>query len=204
MLLLNNMPTSSHPDILEIIKKGGSFASYAIARRSFDIGALIATVRIPKLTLSESAYSTLQVGYRPGHHIEFDDDFLYIDHSCDPTLEYHISNPSLHQSDEVESATGHEIVIEIRVAYRRDAHGNAIGLSTGEKLTFFYPSTEWDMKQPFECLCGTSRCLGYVQGARYVPESLVFGSEYFFNDHILHAKRQQTSESGETKEKVNI
>lgn len=29
------------------------------------------------------------------------------------------------------------------------------GIKKGETLTFFYPSTEWDMGVPFDCLCGT-------------------------------------------------
>lgn len=27
------------------------------------------------------------------------------------------------------------------------------GLKEGDELTFFYPSTEWSMAQPFDCLC---------------------------------------------------
>lgn len=28
-------------------------------------------------------------------------------------------------------------------------------IKAGEEFTFFYPSTEWEMDQPFECQCGS-------------------------------------------------
>lgn len=28
------------------------------------------------------------------------------------------------------------------------------GLTKGQDITFFYPSTEWDMAQGFDCTCG--------------------------------------------------
>jgi hypothetical protein len=46
------------------------------------------------------------------------------------------------------------------------AGGN--GLRIGEELTFFYPSTEWDMDQGFSCFCGSKACLGYISGAKHM------------------------------------
>jgi hypothetical protein len=40
------------------------------------------------------------------------------------------------------------------------------GLKAGQELTFFYPSTEWDMDQGFDCFCGSENCLGYIGGAK--------------------------------------
>jgi hypothetical protein len=37
-----------------------------------------------------------------------------------------------------------------------------------EELRFFYPSTEWDMAQPFVCNCGSSQCLQLVNGAAHL------------------------------------
>ena len=42
------------------------------------------------------------------------------------------------------------------------------GLKAGEELTFFYPSTEWDMDQGFDCFCGSKVCLGYIGGAKHM------------------------------------
>ncbi len=38
-------------------------------------------------------------------------------------------------------------------------------IGNGEELKFFYPSTEWEMDQPFICNCGSSQCLGLISGA---------------------------------------
>lgn len=42
-------------------------------------------------------------------------------------------------------------------------------INAGDELTFFYPSTEWDMHQPFDCHCGSTVCLGEVTGAASTP-----------------------------------
>lgn len=42
-------------------------------------------------------------------------------------------------------------------------------------LTFAYFSTEWDMDQPFSCLCGTERCLGTIKGAKDIPSDTLIG-----------------------------
>ncbi len=39
----------------------------------------------------------------------------------------------------------------------------------GDEFTFFYPSTEWDMAQPFDCLCGSEHCLKKISGAAHMP-----------------------------------
>ncbi|KAL8949751.1 MAG: hypothetical protein Q9222_004167 [Ikaeria aurantiellina] len=55
-------------------------------------------------------------------------------------------------------------------------------LHEGDVLTFFYPSTEWHMVQPFECNCGTSGCLGMIKGASEMGKAKLNG--YWLNDHI--------------------
>jgi hypothetical protein len=35
----------------------------------------------------------------------------------------------------------------------------------GDELTFFYPSTEWEMVRPFDCFCNSENCLGRIEGA---------------------------------------
>ena len=56
------------------------------------------------------------------------------------------------------------------------------GLRAGEELTYFYPSTEWHMAQPFECRCGESVCRGRITGARDMSEKDL--SNYWLNAHI--------------------
>jgi hypothetical protein len=62
-------------------------------------------------------------------------------------------------------------------------------LKTGEEVTFFYPSTEWEMVRPFECSCGGPDCIGYVAGARYLSAAIF--KRYFINPHIRQLKVQQ-------------
>ena len=39
-------------------------------------------------------------------------------------------------------------------------------IETGEAITCFYPATEWEMAEPFECHCGAPNCLGTITGAK--------------------------------------
>lgn len=55
-------------------------------------------------------------------------------------------------------------------------------LAAGDELTFFYPSTEWEMSSPFICLCGAPNCIHVVAGARFLPLSTLEG--HFLNAHI--------------------
>lgn len=69
--------------------------------------------------------------------------------------------------------------LEIRVAERP--------LNVGDALTFFYPSTEWDMVGPFTCECPTkdgSHCGRRTTGAK--DAHLVFLKSFWLNDHIKH------------------
>ncbi|KAF8536510.1 hypothetical protein BDD12DRAFT_918321 [Trichophaea hybrida] len=75
----------------------------------------------------------------PNTHVELNSDLIYINHSCRPSLEFDIEK------------------MEILVGPR--------GLKEGDELTYFYPSTEWEMAQPFECFCGEEGCKGWIDGA---------------------------------------
>ena len=78
-----------------------------------------------------------------------------LNHSCDPN---------------VFLDTDHLLVIA-----RRD-------IQAGEELTFFYPSTEWEMEAPFICLCGSANCIHVVAGARFLPLSTL--EQHYLSRHI--------------------
>lgn len=63
----------------------------------------------------------------------------------------------------------------LRMVARRD-------IEEGEELSFFYPSTEWEMDAPFICLCGSSNCIHVVAGARFLPLSTL--ENHYLNRHI--------------------
>ena len=68
--------------------------------------------------------------------------------------------------------------LEVRVVENRP-------LRKGDALTFFYPSTEWEMDQPFECNCGApgGKCKGWISGAKGMRREDL--EEYWLNEHIV-------------------
>ncbi len=55
-------------------------------------------------------------------------------------------------------------------------------IEKGEELSFFYPSTEWEMAAPFICLCGAVNCIHVVAGSRFLPLSTL--ENHYLNAHI--------------------
>ncbi|ORY02789.1 hypothetical protein K493DRAFT_334488 [Basidiobolus meristosporus CBS 931.73] len=102
---------------------------------------------------SDICYHTVQVD--EDKHIELTNDLTYCNHSCEPTTILD---------------TTRMVVVALK------------DLKEGDELTFFYPSSEWDMAESFNCACGSSQCIHVVKGAKYTaPEVL---SRYFINEHI--------------------
>ena len=52
----------------------------------------------------------------------------------------------------------------------------------GDELAFFYPSTEWEMAEPFTCECGAPECLRRIAGARHLPKDVL--RRYWLARHI--------------------
>jgi D-alanine-D-alanine ligase len=46
-------------------------------------------------------------------------------------------------------------------------------IAPGEQFTFFYPSTEWDMAEPFDCWCGAPECVGTIRGAKHLDRTIL-------------------------------
>jgi hypothetical protein len=44
-------------------------------------------------------------------------------------------------------------------------------IQVGEMVTFNYLTTEYEMKGPFQCICGSDKCYGYIEGFRYLSPS---------------------------------
>jgi len=55
-------------------------------------------------------------------------------------------------------------------------------MEKGVELSFFYPSTEWEMQAPFICLCGAANCIHVVAGARFLPLSTL--EHHYLSPHI--------------------
>lgn len=145
----------THPDILQVQYSPQAFSSSAISQTSLPPGALF--TKITTATPSTKAYTSVQTGR--DSHIELNSDLVFINHSCTPSLNF-----DMHR-------------MEVRVVDDRP-------LRKGDVLSFFYPSTEWEMDQPFQCLCGGGEgvCKGRISGAKYLTAEQVQG--YWLNPHI--------------------
>ncbi|KAF2825525.1 hypothetical protein CC86DRAFT_261521, partial [Ophiobolus disseminans] len=149
------IPAWVKPDLsrlLRVEKNPGSFASRSVSLVNLPAGSIFARITNP--TPATVAYSSVQASR--DLHIELNCDLVYINHSCKPSLVFDMQR------------------WELRVGGQ--------DLKEGDELTFFYPSTEWHMAQPFECLCGNEECRGRITGAKDMDGGVL--GEYWLNGHI--------------------
>ncbi|GAA6028513.1 hypothetical protein JCM8097_007258 [Rhodosporidiobolus ruineniae] len=198
----------THPGLVKVEfgPEGEEFGSCLRAERSFRAGETLCPIRntLPGL----KAYSSVQVlpdpplppspslpssySSAPGtatptsrlsptarRHIELNSDLLYVNHSCDPNVVFDVNGVEAGPEEEDESGRWEG---RWRVRAEKD-------IAKGEILTFAYFSTEWDMDQPFSCLCGTERCLGTICGAKDIEPAVL--DQYFVNNHIKAMKAHQ-------------
>lgn len=164
------VPAWVKPDLNRLLRVEhleGDFASRSVSLLDLPAGAIFARITNP--TSATCAYTSVQASR--DLHIELNCDLVYINHSCEPTLVFDMAR------------------WEVRV--NPDLKG---GLKKDDELTFFYPSTEWDMAQPFDCRCGTAECKGTISGAKdMVPEVL---SQYWLNPHIEELLSEAKARNG--------
>ena len=153
--------------LLQVNRSSVPFGSSATSKISLPAGALFARLTTVTHTLRQT-YSSVQVGRDA--HVELNSDIQFINHSCTPSLEFDVAR------------------FEVRVVKER-------ALREGDELSFFYPSTEWRMAQPFECHCGAPNriCLGRIKGAETLDKAVL--SRYWLNKHVeemLAAREEAT------------
>lgn len=126
---------------------------------AFDSGDII-TDFYAATTQNFPTYLTVQTGR--DKHITLEPAFLqYINHSCEPNVFFDTKAMQL-------------------VCIGR--------LQAGDELCFFYPSTEWEMAQPFVCNCGSKNCLQLINGAAHLGMETL--SRYRLTDFILQKIKQ--------------
>lgn len=115
------------------------------------------------ITQSFPTYLTVQTG--ADRHITLMPEFLqYINHSCSPNVFFDTTSMQLFCLQP---------------------------LQPGDEFTFFYPSTEWDMAQPFVCNCGNNDCLQLINGASHLSVRTL--SRYRLTDFIKSQVKQKLS-----------
>ncbi|KAI5454372.1 hypothetical protein NCC49_004427 [Naganishia albida] len=177
----------THPGLVKVVLQQGeqgadgedTFSSFLVAER--DLPANTVVTHLKNLTPGTKAYSSVQHGNGPDDHFELNSDLLFVNHSCTPNVAFDLSHPR--SSEQSASAT-----------YPPEWHLRTLSrpVAKGEALTFFYPSTEWDMGAPFACACGESNCLGQIQGAKYLTLAQLKQQEWV-NPYIMHRKVEESS-----------
>ena len=115
------------------------------------------------ITQPYATYLTVQTS--ADRHITLMPEFLqYINHSCAPNVFF--------------NTTSMELVC---------LHA----LQPGDEFTFFYPSTEWEMAQPFVCNCGNQNCIQLINGASHLSVQTL--SKYKLTDFIRLQGKQKLS-----------
>lgn len=115
------------------------------------------------ITQTFATYLTVQTA--TDRHITLMPEFLqYINHSCEPNVFFDTTNMQL-------------VCIQ--------------AMQPGDEFTFFYPSTEWEMAQPFVCNCGSAGCLQLINGASHLSVETL--SKYKLTDFIRQQVKQKLS-----------
>lgn len=93
---------------------------------------------------------SLQIGEKK-HLYAFSEDpadessaFRFLNHSCSPNCYFDMTHGTL-------------------VALR--------DIAANEEINFHYCATEYEMTSPFECLCGSARCLKEIKGYKFLSEA---------------------------------
>lgn len=154
----DTIPAWVKPDLTRLLRVEhleGDFASRSVSLVDLPAGATFARISNP--TPATCAYTSVQASR--DLHIELNCDLVYINHSCQPTLVFDMQR------------------WEVRVNPDRKE-----GLKAGDELTFFYPSTEFSMAQPFQCRCQEKECRGTIAGAKDMPLEVL--RKYWLSAHI--------------------
>jgi hypothetical protein len=141
----------------------GACGSHLVTDQPYRKGEVVYKIETPQI-VSKPTYQTIQIGQ--GLHLEDLGIIAYMNHSCQPNTIIDTSS--------------------LTIRATRD-------IAVGEDLSFFYPSTEWEMDRPFVCLCGAPQCIRLVAGAKYLSVDVL--RNYFINQHIRELIAFELAES---------
>ena len=134
------------------VERGGAHGQRLVVTRGVHQGEVLGRFAGVRRMARPTRYS-IQTG--PAEHIDGLGRLRYLNHSCAPS--------ALVNTD------------DLTLVAARD-------LAPGEEVTFFYPSTEWEMTWPFPCRCGAQGCVGTISGAKDLPADVL--DRYWLNRHI--------------------
>ncbi len=135
------------------LERGGSpYGARLVTDQPVRSGERICTVSGYRI-VSQPTYQTVQISAH--QHIEELGVLAYLNHSCQPNTIVDTTSMAVYAVRDI---------------------------AAGSELTFFYPSTEWEMDRPFICLCGAPQCVRLVAGAKYLSIDTL--ARYFINRHL--------------------
>ena len=134
------------------VEEGAAYGSRLITTEPIAAGSVVGCIKHPE-RLPGPNYRSIQAS--EDTHVDGLGVFAYLNHSCAPNTVVDTER------------------LEVRTL--RD-------IATGEELTLFYPATEWEMIQPFACLCGAPGCIGRIAGAKTLATAVL--ERYALSDHI--------------------
>jgi hypothetical protein len=129
------------------------------AMQEFNPGDMITAFSAGQI-LAAPTYLTIQTGLN--RHITLVPSYLqFTNHACDPNVFFDTTSMQL-------------VCLQ--------------PIKPGDEMRFFYPSTEWDMAQPFICNCGSNHCLQLINGAAGLSDATL--SNYRLTDFIIEQLKQ--------------
>lgn len=147
------LPVSQH-DFAEVLQEVENGFRFLYSTQAFSPGDIICYFTAADV-FDKPSYLTVQIG--DDKHITLHPSFLqYVNHSCTPNAFF--------------DTTAMQFVC-------------IAPINPGEQFTFFYPSTEWEMAQPFNCQCGTAACIGQITGASQIDRDVL--SRYRLTEYIV-------------------
>eukprot|EP00029_Vermamoeba_vermiformis_P008384 TRINITY_DN390_c0_g1_i1.p1 TRINITY_DN390_c0_g1~~TRINITY_DN390_c0_g1_i1.p1 ORF type:complete len:176 (+),score=53.22 TRINITY_DN390_c0_g1_i1:51-578(+) len=150
-------PPAAYPDSFDIVRQQDSEGNIVYtklhAAKAFKKGEKICDIGNIEHG-REKKWTSVQVG--KNQHIELLDELVFMNHSCNPLVNLNVT--------------------DMIITAARD-------INAGDEITFFYPSTEWEMSCPFACNCQNINCLRVIAGAAHLTPAQL--SRYFVNQHIV-------------------
>ena len=148
--------------IADVVLNNETNQKSLFAAVAFQPGDMITKFSADKIQ-KYATYLTVQTA--TNRHITLQPDFLqYINHSCSPNAFFNTTSMEL-------------VCLQ--------------PIQPGDEFTFFYPSTEWEMAQPFVCNCGTAACIQLISGASHLSVETL--SKYKLTDFIRQQVKQKLS-----------
>ena len=152
--------TYKHTHKYEVITDKTRGFRTLVARKNFAFGDILSRFYSVEESTYPNRYSVQVEEFR--HIILYPLPLQYISHSCDPNVFF-------------DTQVGNIICLK--------------PIQVGDPITYFYPSTEWEMADAFLCQCRSEWCLGRIQGAKYLPTNIL--NCYELTRHIRRLKHLQ-------------